>query len=149
MVLFAVVILALAGFIARTIIGTKVPAASTAKSSDDQPLEEASADQLRRLLAEALAQKDYKMVIRLYYIIILKTLDQQGAILWKKEKTNREYARELAEQAYHPDFMQLTRVYETVWYGDKKFENHDLQHSSQSFHQFLTQLNPSFSYEKK
>ena len=83
---------------------------------DERPME----TDLERYLREALEKGDYRVAIRIYYLMVLKALHDSGRIEWKKEKTNRDY---LAELYQHPDFHRLnnsTLIFEYVWYGEKK-----------------------------
>jgi hypothetical protein len=74
---------------------------------------------LEKLLQEALAQKNLRLAVRLYYIKLLKHLNQEGYIRWEKNKTNRDYAEELAVFGFSRDFRKLMNAYEYVWYGDR------------------------------
>lgn len=73
---------------------------------------------LDRFLREALAGQHYTLAIRLYFLQIIKALSQSGAINWSKEKTNRDYLREMRAHRLHEPFQQITGTYEQVWYGN-------------------------------
>jgi hypothetical protein len=73
---------------------------------------------LMRYLREALAQGDYAVAIRLYFLQMLKDLSNQGRIKWAKEKTNRNYMNELTGHTHHAQMLANTRMYETVWFGN-------------------------------
>lgn len=77
---------------------------------------------LERFLREALARQDYAQAIRIYYLQIIKQLSDSGAINWAKEKTNRDYQRELLEHPKSEIFRQLTLSYERVWYGNARLD---------------------------
>jgi hypothetical protein len=72
---------------------------------------------LMRYLREALAQKDYAVAIRLYYLQMLKDLSLSGNIKWSKEKTNRTYLNELIPHPLHTQMLSNMSMYETVWFG--------------------------------
>jgi hypothetical protein len=80
------------------------------------------------LLKNALAEHNYRMAVRLYYLGLLKKLNELGIIVWKKDKTNRDYLSELFARDYlYDDVRKLTVAYEQVWYGehtpsDEKFQ---------------------------
>ena len=79
-----------------------------------------------RLLEEAIASGNYRLAVRLCFLGMLKSLDEQGVIVWKKDKTNRDYLSELYTRKHHyEDIRRLTLDYEQVWYGE-----HDLSRSS-------------------
>ena len=71
------------------------------------------------LLREAMASGNYRLAIRIYFLGLLKKLDEDGFIVWKKDKTNRDYLSELfSKQYYFEELKSLTLAYEQVWYGD-------------------------------
>jgi preprotein translocase subunit SecG len=75
---------------------------------------------LMRYLREALAQKDYAVAIRLYYLQMLKDFSMRDQIKWSKEKTNRTYLNELFGSPLHAQATDNTRMYETVWFGNTR-----------------------------
>ncbi len=74
---------------------------------------------LDRFLREALAQGNYPLAVRLYYLQIIKNLSEKNAIKWSREKTNRDYQRELRGHRLAEPFREATRMYERVWYGNQ------------------------------
>ena len=74
---------------------------------------------LAAMLKRALSEGNLKLAVRLYYLALLKSLDQAGAIVWKKDKTNREYLNEVSSRGdLISDVRTLTMAYEQIWYGD-------------------------------
>ena len=67
---------------------------------------------------EAVAQRNFRLAVRLLYLQTLKRLTDAGLIAWKPDKTNRQYVYEVANTPLHPDFDRLTTQFEFVWYGD-------------------------------
>ena len=50
---------------------------------------------------------------------LLKKLNEEGFIVWKKDKTNRDYLTELfSKPNYFEEVRRLTLAYEQIWYGD-------------------------------
>ena len=74
---------------------------------------------LDRFLREALAQNNYPLAVRLYYLQIIKSLSEKSAIKWSREKTNRDYLREMRGHPAAEQFREATRIYERVWYGNQ------------------------------
>lgn len=74
---------------------------------------------LDRFLREALAQGNYPLALRLYYLQIIKNLSEKNAIRWSREKTNRDYLREMRGHPLSEAFREATRIYERVWYGNR------------------------------
>lgn len=88
-----------------------------------RPVENIAELDIDRLLAQAKHDGHYKLAVRLYYLGLLKKLNDRGAIVWKKDKTNRDYLAELfSANIFFDEVKKLTRSYEAVWYGD-----HDLK----------------------
>jgi hypothetical protein len=79
---------------------------------------------ISQLDTESLIQKAhkagyYKLAIRLYFLDLLKTLNENGVILWTKDKTNHDYLSEIfSKQYYFDEVRHLTLAYERVWYGE-------------------------------
>lgn len=73
---------------------------------------------LDRFLREALAQQNYPLAIRIYFLQAIKDLSQAGAIHWSKEKTNHDYLREMQTHRLAQAFRQATSTFEYVWYGN-------------------------------
>jgi len=103
---------------------------------DESPME----SDLERYLREALARRDFKLAIRIYYLMILKSLNDAEVITWKKEKTNMDYMRELRQ---HPNYEALsnnTYIFEYVWYGEKDIHEPQFNTLSKPFIQLLHQM---------
>ncbi len=74
---------------------------------------------IKQLLERALANSDLRLAVRLYYLGLLKNLNENGMIIWKKDKTNRDYLTELFSRNHHfEEVRKLTLAYEQVWYGE-------------------------------
>jgi hypothetical protein len=68
-------------------------------------------------LEKATRMGEYKVAFRMYFLLILQLLANKGIIKWRKDKTNREYVRELRQQSYLPLFMSAVLMYEKAWFG--------------------------------
>lgn len=98
--------------------------------------------EIDKLLREALNAGNYRLAIRIYFLGILKKLDEDGIILWKKDKTNRDYLSELFKKAYHyEDVSKLTLLYEEVWYGEHSFSHQAYQDIIAAFSAMNQKLN--------
>lgn len=69
---------------------------------------------------KAIADQNYRMAVRLWYLRILKEMADGNLIQYKHERTNRDYLNQLQDGEYYKDFFRLTREFEYTWYG--KFE---------------------------
>ncbi len=72
------------------------------------------------LIDQSLKDGNYMLAVRLYYLWAIKELSNKHFIKWKRDKTNRDYARELRKTDLHPSFRKVTRIFERVWYGNQK-----------------------------
>ncbi len=65
-------------------------------------------------IEQAVEARNFRLAVRLLYLQTLKRLTDAGRIVWKPDKTNRQYVQEMKDA----DFEQLTTQFEYVWYGD-------------------------------
>ena len=66
----------------------------------------------------------------------LKILSDKNIIDWEINKTNAKYIKEMNNHAQQNNFMQLTNVFDYVWYGNKKLAKEEFYQAYQSFKQF-------------
>lgn len=86
--------------------------------TDIEDIEDVNDDSLLKLYKETLVKGDYKSAVRILYLLLIKNYHISGLIEWKKEKTNHAYYLELKEQSFQNNFMQVTQLYEKVWFGN-------------------------------
>ena len=91
------------------------------------------------LIQQAIAQKQFALALRLYYLATIKELNAIGAIQWKKDKTNREYTREMKNHRLFMPFRDITTVFERVWYGDAPIDESAFNHLQPAFQDLLNQ----------
>jgi hypothetical protein len=95
---------------------------------------------LERFLRDALVSDNYKMAIRVYYLMIIKELANKKLIIWKKDKTNSVYVREIQATEYYQNFREITRNFERVWFGEKEVEKADFQKLQPQFEGFVSSI---------
>ena len=95
------------------------------------------------LLQQALAKGDYRTAVRIQFLSILQILSQKEKIMWRKEKTNHEYARELRSESYGDDFQQMANIFDFVWYGKREVDKTKYDQIDTAFSSFKTKLNES------
>lgn len=93
------------------------------------------------LLAAALANKDHRSAVRIKFLAVLKKLSAQEKINWRKEKTNRDYSRELREESYGKQFNELTNIFDHVWYGKQQLTESHYSVVDKQFNSFSTLMN--------
>jgi hypothetical protein len=72
---------------------------------------------LAALIREAEASGDLRRAIRLHYLLVLRTLVDQGTIDWSPERTDRDYLRQIRDPVLRERFAFTARVFQWVWYG--------------------------------
>jgi hypothetical protein len=105
--------------------------------------EEIHESDLDRYLKEALAKKDYKLSIRIYYLMVLKELTFKNWITWKKDKTNKEYLHEMYKKSNYTTFKTITTIFENVWYGEKEVNESEFNSLSLSFKNYIDLIRKS------
>lgn len=142
--LVTLVICALVFLLYKILGDTKFLKNTKVKTGDFSLLDEAEENletaDLEKFLREALAQKQFKSAVRIYYLMILKELFQRGFIKWKKGKTNYEYLSEMSDRKEFAYFQSLTKAFEIVWYGDVEITESDYAAISPSFNNMITRL---------
>lgn len=77
-----------------------------------------SIDQFQELIANALRENNFRLAVRIHYLALLKLLDTNEFIIWSKDKTNTDYSYELKSTSFHTDFVNLSRSFDYIWYGE-------------------------------
>jgi hypothetical protein len=87
-------------------------------------------------IADEVMKKDFRRAIRLHFLKVIKELSDQKLISWQLDKTNSDYSRELKNTRYSPQFEELIRLYEYIWYGDFKLDETTFLVVVQKFNRF-------------
>ena len=128
--------------IKNTSIKSSTKIAKPENNDPSAPVEDIKELEIDRLLREAMTAGNYRLAIRIYFLALLKKLDEDGLIAWKKDKTNRDYLTELFMKArYYDEVQRLTLAYEEVWYGDHSFSTQTYEEIIASFKTIDQQLN--------
>lgn len=94
------------------------------------------------LLRKTIADGNFRLAIRLYFLGLLKELNAQGIISWKKDKTNHDYLSELSgKDFYYDEVRKLTLAYEQVWYGEHRLTTELYQQLFTEFENLHQKLN--------
>lgn len=104
---------------------------------------------LHQFLNEALKNNNFKLAVRIYYLITIKQLSDSKLINWKKQKTNGEYVSELFGSNYFPDFKDNTLIFERIWYGDIEIDKQRYENVAGKYQQFLNKLPKTINSEAK
>lgn len=95
---------------------------------------------LNDFLQQALQQGNFKLAVRIYYLIIIKKMSNSELIDWKKQKTNGEYLSEMYGKPLFENFRNSTNLFERVWYGDVEIDQDKFQVAKQLFDVLLNKI---------
>lgn len=84
----------------------------------DAEVEDITEIDFERLIGVEVDSGRYRSAIRYLYLRSLRDLQDRGLLTYKRDRTNRAYARDLAGTAFAVPFSECVRVFERVWYGD-------------------------------
>ncbi|MDV7188140.1 DUF4129 domain-containing protein [Lutibacter sp. TH_r2] len=73
---------------------------------------------LPKLIQQAIEQKNFRLAVRFYYLMLLKQLEAKELIAWEQQKTNEDYIKEISKKNIKSAFSDLTHLYDFVWYGN-------------------------------
>ncbi|WP_343522874.1 DUF4129 domain-containing protein [Pedobacter sp.] len=92
--------------------------------------------ELQRLVAE----RKFRLAVRLLYLRTLKKLSDAEIINWQPNKTNYNYLMEIDKPELRNDFGKLTLQFDYIWYGDFPIDEVKFDPINQSFNQFNSQI---------
>ncbi|WP_188406825.1 DUF4129 domain-containing protein [Psychroflexus salis] len=96
---------------------------------------------LNKLKADAMANNNFRLAVRYWYLLILKDLDDLELIAYEFEKTNSDYAQELQNLSFANSFKQTTNYYNFAWYGGFDVNELQFQKIDRLFIQLQQQIN--------
>lgn len=85
-------------------------------------------------------QLQYRQAVRLLYIKLINLLRVNNHIHYSKEKTNRDYLRDLTSEELKSGFYTITSIYNYVWYGDVEIEKDQFLRFEKSFQSFYSMI---------
>lgn len=93
-----------------------------------------------RFITDAERQADFRSAVRYQFLFTLDLLKKGDWIQWRTDGTNREYLNQLKKQKWQPEFLQLTRLFEKVWYGGMPVAGDQYDRFRQQFTDFNKRL---------
>lgn len=93
------------------------------------------------LITEAVRNNDFRKALRFSYLKCIKSLADQHQIDWQLDKTNTDYAGELKTAELRPEFINITRWYNRVWFGNFPVEATQFSDLQISFDKFQNPVN--------
>lgn len=91
------------------------------------------------LIHQAYKMGDLRLAVRYQFLKTLEVLNGRSLISFSIDKTNMKYYYELPE-LYKPEFLQLTKYYEYVWYGHLPATKEMYEPIGKAFNEFLKKV---------
>ena len=110
---------------------------STVRLTEDEEL--IKSKDLPNLISNAIAQGNYRLAVRYYYLLILQKLSNSEIIDWQQQKTNEDYIAEIESQSLKQKFTSGTYLYDFVWYGNFELNENEFTKAENEFNE-LTKL---------
>lgn len=85
------------------------------------------------LLAQAVNNGNFRLALRINFLIIIKLMTQGKTIKWKKDKTNWEYHREIKNRALADQFKEVIINFEGFWYGEHPLSETNYQYADRLY----------------
>lgn len=95
---------------------------------------------IHTLIKNAENDKDYRLAIRYYYLLVLKTLSLKNHIKFEDDKTNNEYLSEVSDKPFSQDFAYTSYLYNYIWYGEFPLNANKYNKAKSNFSSFLNQV---------
>lgn len=145
-IFFFIIVIGLLTFIIMKLMGStaflsnKNVDKTNLKYSIEKVEEDIHQADLEDFAQHAIDKQDYKLAIRLYFLQILKDLSSNNFIKWKRNKTNKEYVREMSGTDLFKEFRAISRLFERVWYSDVTVQEHQFNRLRPKFLDFLKKI---------
>lgn len=93
-----------------------------------------------KLIAEAMQKGEQRLVVRYYYLWLLKKMSSSGIITWDPEKTNSDYHNEISGERLKSEFSYLSYLYNYIWYGEFSLEQNTFDRTIKAFKQTISSI---------
>lgn len=108
--------------------------------NDDITAENIENADIDALISQAENDTNYRLAIRYYYLLTLKTLSRNKLIKFEEDKTNAEYLSELQHTTHSKAFGYISYLYNYIWYGEFPVDLKAYQKAKTHFNDFLNPL---------
>lgn len=98
-----------------SLLGERIQAPRVFLSDDEDLIKN---QDLESLINQALSERNYRLAIRYYYLLILQLLSNKELIHWQVQKTNTDYIYEIKDEQTRDKFKKATDLYDYIWYGN-------------------------------
>jgi hypothetical protein len=83
----------------------------------------------------------FREAVRLLFLKLMTSLQKRELIQYSKDKTNRDYMRELTNEDFRSCFRSLSLVYNYVWYGNTPIKKEQYLNFEKNFQTFYDLIN--------
>ena len=146
-ILLAVVGLLLLAAIIILVSQSSKSAAVTVNRKQATSMEEAEDElpevELTDLFQEQIDKGEYKLALRVKFLMILQALIDQNHVSWHKRKTNQQYAIEIQKADVKIEFQIIASQFDFYWYGDKDLDKQTIEELIVPFNSFINKLKPN------
>jgi len=94
-----------------------------------------------QLIAESIKTKNYRLAVRFLYLKNLKSLSDHSIINWNPNKTNYSYQYEIENSTLRTRFLESTRIFDFVWYGEFLLDEQSFNEAHHHFNDFNRAIN--------
>ena len=118
LLLLALLVVILINNIAGARLARKIKDKTAGSIEELEDPDQIAMSELDKFLLEAIQSKDYRLAVRVQFLITMKSLKEKEYINWKKEKTNFDYLLELSKHEFFELFRKLVVTFEKIWYAE-------------------------------
>ncbi len=93
-----------------------------------------------RELVAAREQSQWRLLIRLQYLYLLRQLSQNGLISIREGKTNHDYMYEIQDTELRGHLSSFSRIFEYTWYGHFEVSEEVLGEADRQFNHLQSSL---------
>ncbi len=144
-IVFAILILVALIVIALIIKNAKAPATIGKNRIEARTLEEAEENlpdvELNNILATALNDENWKIALRIQFLMLLQALIYADLIIWKKRKTNQQFVEEISDESIKRPFKIAVDAFDPAWYGTNQLNKDEFEAINQTIEQLKTRVN--------
>ena len=121
----------------NTMISGKTEKANVSLSEDEEIINNKN---IQNLIDKAINQKNYRLAVRYYYLLVLQKLQENEVIDWEPQKTNEDYIKEIKQKTIIDKFKKLTYLYDFVWYGNFEINEVEFSKVASNFNELTTSI---------
>lgn len=111
------------------------------QTSNDITAENLQQTDVKALIDSAEKDKNYRLAIRYYYLLVLKQLALRKYITYKEDKTNADYREAIASHKFSQKFAYTSYIYDYTWYGEFTLDFTQYKVAKDQFVQLLKEVN--------